>query len=157
MGICDTCLDQADCFIRNRDPEVLAAASCYRPIRRFKRRPQLCWSNFNWGFVVAMLVSFISVIAVIVMVGWAITMLSGCSEQSTRLVRFDENLRPTEVVEIKTSVFLREFSSSGGKLVIIGPDGWRYELTFDDHESKSSAGKVRLVHPSGVAGEVVIE
>ena len=121
-----------------------------------KRRPKLGWGNMSWWFVGAMLVSFAIVIAVIVAVG-SLVAVSGCSEQVTTLVRLDDNLKPVEVVEIRTAVFLREFSSSGGKLEIVGPDGWRYELTFDDHESKSSAGKVRLVHPSGAAGEVVIE
>ncbi len=103
-----------------------------------------------------MLLGFVIVVVVIVVVG-SLLAAGGCSEQSTRLVRLDKDLRPIDVVEIRTSVFLREFSSSGGKLTIVGPDGWRYELTFDDHESKSSAGKVRLVHPSGMGGEVGIE
>jgi len=33
------------------------------------RRLKLCWGNFNWGFLFAMLVGFATVIAVIVAVG----------------------------------------------------------------------------------------
>lgn len=42
-----------------------------------KRREKLRFGNLNWGFLFAMLVSFILVIAVIVMVGRAISLLGG--------------------------------------------------------------------------------
>ncbi len=114
-----------------------------------KRRLKLTWGNINWGFIGAMFVSFILVIAVIVMVGWAITLLSGCSEQVAEVT--DARMY------VRTTCFMRGFTNSGGKLVVGDPNGRWYELTFGDHESKTSTGTVRLVHPSGIAGEVVVE
>lgn len=113
-----------------------------------KRRGKLTFGNFNWGFVLAMLISFAIVIAVIAAIG-SLMAVGGCSEQVTEVT--------ADRIYVRTSCFLREFSNSGGKLTVKGPDGRWYELVLGDHESKSSAGKVRIVHPSGIAGEVVVE
>lgn len=114
-----------------------------------ERREKLGCGNFNWGFVLAMLLIFAVVIGVIVGIA-SLLAIGGCSEQVTEVT--------ADRMYVRTSCFMREFSNSGGKLVVEDPNsGRRYELTFGDHDSKSSAGKVRLVHPSGIAGEVVIE
>jgi hypothetical protein len=57
MSICVNCVDREGC---DSARVTRKAAPCYRPDQRLyrKRRPKLCWGNFNWGFLVAMLLCF---------------------------------------------------------------------------------------------------
>ncbi len=91
---------------------------------------------------------FICIVVIVLLC--AILMLSGgCSGQRTTL--------PDGTV-IDTWCIAREFSSQGSELYYhADPNGTTYWLLLGTHKSKTSAGKIKATHPTGIGIEVVTE
>ncbi|HEG44649.1 hypothetical protein LCGC14_3009600 [marine sediment metagenome] len=93
-------------------------------------------------------------IVVIILLCWLLTMAGGCSGQRYRKYVVDDTGALVKVIDIDTWCILREFSSKGSSLVITSG---RYDLTMGDHQSKTSAGKLKATHPTGIGIEFKTE
>ncbi len=94
------------------------------------------WKNVGWmALVIAVLLLILAV--------------AGCSGQRTTLA---------DGTVIDTWCIAREFSSQGAELYIVSePNSMTYWLLLGRHKSKTSAGKIKATHPTGIGIELVTE
>ncbi|HEG42819.1 MAG TPA: hypothetical protein ENH94_02105 [Phycisphaerales bacterium] len=84
--------------------------------------------------------------------------LGGCGDQRCQKWVVGKDGRAVKVLDIRTQWFLREFSSKNAKLHITDdPNSFEYTITVKGHQSKTSAGKIKAIHPTGIGIEIVTE
>lgn len=79
---------------------------------------------------------------------------TGCSGQRYTKTVLGADGRAVKVIVIDTWCMFREFSSEGSSLVVTRG---KYDLAMGDHRSKTSAGKLKATHPTGVGIEIETE
>lgn len=78
----------------------------------------------------------------------------GCGDQRCQKWVVGDDGRSVKVLDIRTQWFLREFSSKNAELRITDdPNSFEYMVTVKGHWSKTSAGKLKATHPTGIGIE----